>query len=181
MTSNRPALSSKLTASEFLRHYWLKSELVGFCRSVGLSSAGGKIEITQRIEVFLASGERMAPPSRATVGQSAKMTDYFTLSTVIVPGFRCSQGLRAFFEREIGHSFHFNGVMREFITNRIGCTLGEAIQAYLESKASPLKTEIAPQFEYNRHIREYFELHPGASRKEAIAAWKKKREDRSRK
>ena len=65
--------------------------------------------------------------------------------------------------------------MREFISQKIGFSLGDAIKAYLESQVNPVPREIAPQFEYNQHIRDFYKKNPGASLKEAILAWKKKR------
>jgi SAP domain-containing new25 len=43
--SQRPALTSDLTVQEFKRHYFLKSELLEFCREYGLSSIGGKPDL----------------------------------------------------------------------------------------------------------------------------------------
>ena len=101
------------------------------------------------------------------------MPEVFTRETVIGPGWRCSQPLRAFFLQEIGPQFHFNGVMRDFIKNGAGRTLREAMDAWNADRSQPkTKKEIAPQFEFNRHIREYFKAHPGATLDEAIIAWR---------
>lgn len=174
MSINRPNLNLKLHSKEFVRHYWLKDELLDFCRKVGLSTQGGKIDLSNRIELFLSTGERQTPKNihRNT---KAKMPDSFSRATIITDGFRCTQALRLFFETEIGPSFHFNGIMREFIANKIGSSLGDAIKAYLESVSNPLPKKIAPQFEYNQHIRDFFEKNPNGSLNEAIQAWKKKR------
>lgn len=49
----RPALNRSLDASTFRNHYYLKEELVCFCRASGLPVTGGKIELTERIACFL--------------------------------------------------------------------------------------------------------------------------------
>lgn len=54
--SKRPILSKQLENDTFLQYYYLKEELVAFCRENGLSSTGGKQDITKRIEHFLKTG-----------------------------------------------------------------------------------------------------------------------------
>jgi hypothetical protein len=80
--------------------------------------------------------------------------------------------LRAFFLQEIGPCFHFNGVMRDFIRQGAGQTLGAAIDAWQADQAAPhAETDIAPQFEYNRFMRDFFKANSGQTRQEAITAW----------
>lgn len=55
----RPALDRKLDSKTFRDYYYLKEELVSFCRENGLPVSGGKIELTERIAVFLETGEVM--------------------------------------------------------------------------------------------------------------------------
>ena len=49
----RPCLNKNITIEDFRDFYWLKEELIQFCRSEGLCSQGGKIEIANRIETYL--------------------------------------------------------------------------------------------------------------------------------
>ena len=49
----RPVLNRSLDAATFRNHYYLKEELVRFCRASGLPAAGGKSELTERIACFL--------------------------------------------------------------------------------------------------------------------------------
>lgn len=171
---NRPPLTPRLASEEFRRFYWLKEELVNFCRANGLPTMGGKEALAHRIEIFLRTGQ--APdrlPRPAKPAPAGKMPNTFARDTVIGAGWHCSQALRAFFEREIGAHFHFNGVMRDFIKHGAGKTLQQAIAAWETSQQpNQPETPIAPQFEYNRHIRAYFKAHPGATLQDAIQAWK---------
>jgi hypothetical protein len=69
-------------------------------------------------------------------------------------------------------------VMRDFIHNGVGKTLQEAIETWEAEQCNPRQEKpIAPQFEYNRHVREYFKAHPGAPLAEAIQDWKSKKQD----
>jgi hypothetical protein len=174
----RPKLNRKTTPADFLSFYWLKEELIGFLREQRLSTVGSKQDLTDRIRHFLETGltENKAPKKSA---KRADMPKTFSRQSVVGPGWRCSQDLRAFFEREIGPHFHYDGIMRDFIHQKIGKTLQEAIETWEAAQRNPgPEKPIAPQFEYNRHIREYFKVHPGAPLQEAIQDWKIKKKER---
>lgn len=169
MSPVRPRLQAGLPAAEFRAAYWLRAELAEFCRAAGLSAAGGKAELAERITRFLETGERTPPPPASPRPRSSKPSVPLTRETVIPPGMRCTQEVRAFFEREIGPGFRFDAVMREFLWNGAGRTLGDAVEAWSRPRTG--ETAIAPQFEYNRHVRAYFTAHPGATHREAVEAW----------
>ena len=177
--SERPVLDRDIDLADFRRAYWLKRELIDFCRTYGLPVSGGKRDLAHRIEVFLETGEVLRPAVKRV--KRAEMPERFTRQTVIEPGWRCSQALRGFFEQEIGPQFHFNGVMRAFIKEQgVGRTLQEAIDAWLAGRQQPrAEKKIAPQFEYNAHIRAFFETHEGATLQDAIAAWHEKKAERN--
>ncbi len=54
---DKPILDRNISLEDFNDFYWLKKELVHFCRTVGISSTGGKIEISNRIRTYLSTGE----------------------------------------------------------------------------------------------------------------------------
>ncbi len=177
--TDRPRLDSIISAEDFQAFYWLKEELLVFCRAHGLSTSGSKQVLSERIVSFLTRGSVPVQKSAAKPGSAVKMPEQFTRDMVIGSGWRCSQALRAFFLQEIGPQFHFNGVMRDFIRDGAGRTLQDAINVWEADRCQPkVEKEIAPQFEYNRHFREYFKSHPGATREAAIAAWKVKKGQR---
>ena len=63
-TNNRPALSLNLNSKTFRDFYYLKEELIEFCRDNNLPVSGGKIEITERIAYFLETGKVMTTPKK---------------------------------------------------------------------------------------------------------------------
>lgn len=170
----RPILHTDLSAEEFLNYYWLKAELQEFCRGNGLSAAGSKGEITDRIRTFLQTGEIIKPMRKAIV--RPKKQKELNLDTVISEDHRCSQHVRAFFKTVIP-AFHFSTFIQHYFKQNIGKTYRDAVTAWHEEedrkKDPSYKKEIAPQFEYNRFIRDYFAdpNNKGKSRAEAIAAW----------
>lgn len=70
--------------------------------------------------------------------------------------------------------------MRNFIAQGQGKTLEDAIDAWQNDRQNPVQTDIAPQFEYNRHMRAYYQEYPNATREEVLASWKAARAQRRR-
>lgn len=169
-------LHREWSVENFRRAYWLKRDLLEFCRSERLSTVGGKLDLTERIAQYLESGRREDTRRPSPPQRQGKIAGSLMLSTVIPEGCRCSQDVRAFFEQELGTGFHFNRVMREYLWNNPGRTLGDAAQTWRTSREQgKVKREIEPQFEYNRFTRAFYEAHPNASRVEVIEAWKRER------
>jgi len=168
----RPALSKHLSEAEFRAWYWLKSELVNFCKIEGLPVIGPKQELAEIISAYL--GSRQLPVRTRSIAQTGKMPASFSPETVIGNGWRCSQALRSFFESQVGKGFGFNEPLREFIKSGAGRTLGEALEHYRQSLAAGPRP-ISEQFEYNNHMREYRMLNPSSTHAQAVAAWWAKR------
>lgn len=173
--SERPDLDRNLDSKTFRDFYYLKEELVNFCRENGIPVSGGKIEITDRIAYFLDTGKVLSAPAARK-----KVTTVSTLNedTKIEADFVCSEKHRAFFREHIGNSFSFNVVFQKWLKNNAGKTYKEAIAAYyqiLKDKKKG-KTKIDKQFEYNTYIRDFFADNPGKSLEEAIACWKYKKQ-----
>lgn len=170
---SRPSLAPGLAPERFHDYYWLKAELVAFCRERGLPTGGAKTELVDRIAAFLIDGSVLRPqPVRRD--RASPLPDTLALDTVIGSGWRSSQRLRAFFEAQVGPSFRFNQALVGFIRDGEGRTLSDALAVWRASNASGPKP-LADQFEYNRHTREYGAQHPGATQADVQAAWWAKR------
>lgn len=176
----RPELTRKTKADAFLDYYWLKEELVQFCRDNELPVSGSKMEITARIESFLLNG-LIEKPKQKQSRRKKKSKEPLSRSTIITEGHRCSQDVRTFFKQEIGEHFHFSTYIQNYFRANIGKTYEDAINAWREEetrKQDPgYQKDIAPQFEYNRFIREFFSkpVNKGKTRSQAIEAWNKKK------
>ena len=173
--TERPALDKNLDSKTFREFYYLKEELVKFCRENGLPVSGGKIEITDRIAYFLDTG-KICPAT--TVKKRAAVISNINEDTKIEPDFVCSEIHRAFFKEHIGSNFSFNVAFQKWLKSNAGKTYKEAIIAYnqiLEDKKKN-KTKIDKQFEYNTYIRDFFEDNKGKTLDEAIKCWKYKKQ-----
>ncbi len=174
----RPDLNKNITVKDFQDFYWLKSELVDFCRSEGLSTTGSKIEIAQRISHYLQTGEKQKPQKSRPIATFDWNTEALTLSTVITDNYKSSENVRVFFKQHLGENFKFNVPFMDWMKANVGKTLGDAISQYAEivtqRKSTPHK-KIAPQFEYNTYLRDFLKDNPGSSRSVGIKLWKIKR------
>lgn len=176
--SDRPELKNGLDGNTFRNYYYLKEELVDFCRQNNLPTSGGKVELTDRIACYLDTGEVMKPTSEKKTA-SKKTTDVGELSedTIIESGFVCSEKHRAFFKEKIGKSFSFYVLFQRWLKANAGKTYGDAIEAYyriLEEKKNG-RTTIDKQFEYNTYIRDFFDDNKDRSLDDAIKCWKYKK------
>ncbi len=172
--NKRPELNKELDGKTFRSFYYLKEELVDFCRDNNLPVSGGKIELTDRIACFLDTGEVLeASAKRKTTINVGSITEH----TIIEPDIVCSEKHRAFFKEKIGKGFSFNVLFQQWLKGNAGKTYGDAINAYyqiLEEKKKG-KTTIDKQFEYNTYIRDFFEDNQGRSLDDAITCWKYKK------
>lgn len=173
--SKRPELDNRLDGATFKSYYYLKEELVAFCRREGLKTGGEKIELTNRIAHYLDTGAKLSPTSK----NPRTNVDIRTLSidSIIENGFVCSEKHRAFFKQTIGNHFTYNVQFQKWLKENSGQTYRDAIYAYyeiLEEKKNSITT-IDKQFEYNTYIRDFFADNLGKCLDEAIKCWKYKK------
>jgi hypothetical protein len=173
----RPNLTKEISVQDFKDFYWLKEELQSFCRENGMSASGSKIEISGRIETFLRTGEIKKPHRNSKNNIESQTKSELSLDTVITENHRCSQDVRAFFTIIIP-KFHFSTYIQNYFKNNIGKTYQDVVKAWNEEerrKKDPSYKKIAPQFEYNQFLRDFFSdpKNKGKSRSDAIEAWNK--------
>ena len=172
--NTRPELNKDLDGKTFRSFYYLKDELVKFCRENKLPISGGKIELTDRIAHFLDTGKVLeASPKRKTTINIEPITENTKIEENIV----CSEKHRAFFIEKIGKSFSFNVLFQKWLKSNAGKTYGDAVNAYhqISEEKKKSKTTIDRQFEYNTYIRDFFEDNNGKTLEEAIKCWKYKK------
>jgi len=174
----RPNLTKDISVESFKDFYWLKKELQSFCREYGISASGSKLEISDRIETFLRTGEIKKTIRKSKTNKKMEPQVDLSLDTVITENHRCSQNVRAFFKTVIP-KFHFTTYIQNYFKNNVGKTYRDVVDAWYEEeerkKDPSYKKNIAPQFEYNQFIRDFFAAskNQGKSREEAIEAWNK--------
>lgn len=172
--SERPKLDIKLDSKTFKDYYYLKEELIDFCRKNDLQTTGGKLELTERIANFLDTGKRTY---KTHTTSKPKIVNEIKLETIIEENFVCSEKYRAFYKEQIGKSFSFNVAFQKWLKSNPGKTYKDSITAYyqiLEDKKKN-KTTIDKQFEYNTYIRDFFADNKDKGLEQAIKCWKYKK------
>lgn len=168
--TERPVLDKRLDSKTFRDFYYLKEELIDFCRKNGLPTTGGKLEIADRVAYFLDTGRIL---SASATKKKVPIIGPIHEDSEIEADFVCSERHRAFFKERIGNSFSFNVAFQKWLKSNTGKTYKDAIGAYyqiLEDKRKG-KSQIDKQFEYNTYIRAFFADNQGKSLKEAIQCW----------
>ncbi len=175
----RPDLDKTISVEDFRDFYWLKEELIHFCKAEGLSRQGSKVEIANRIEHYLKTGKKLASKStqKTTSSFDWKNTP-LSLATIITDNYKNTENVRTFFQTQIGASFKFNVKFMNWMKANTGKTLADAIEAWKTITATHKhnkQKEIAPQFEYNTYIRDFLADNPDLKKADAIQCWNVKR------
>lgn len=171
----KPNLTKHIDLKLFKSYYWLKTELVEFCRKNGLISFGSKTEISNRIEAFIKTGTKIKPTPKKKTGVKDSKT-FITMTTPVIH-YKNDVATREFFVQQIGPHFRFNAYLREFRTKKLKkvITYGDLVKGWLEAeklKKNSSQKKIGKQFEYNQFIRDFFKNEKDKMLKEAIQAWK---------
>lgn len=175
----RPKLNKDISIKDFKEFYWLKKELMQFCRNEKLHTSGGKIEISERIIHYLKTGKKQTPKKIKTYATFNWNVETLTRETKITDNYKNTENVRKFFELEIGPQFKFNVKFMTWMNSNIGKTLNDAIlkwhEIILEKKSATQPKEIEAQFEYNKYLRDFLADNPTLTRDKGIKLWKIKR------
>jgi hypothetical protein len=179
MNKKRPVLNKQISIKDFNDFYWLKVELVDFCRKIGCSSSGGKIEIANRIAEYLETG-KVVKRTTSKKKKLPKSTHPITEDTIIGIDYRAYKEKTEFLKSHIGKNFHFTIHLLDYFNENTGIkTYRDLINEYHKEqklrKDPNYVSKIAPQFEYNTYIRDFMKNNPDKTRSDAIKYWKIKK------
>lgn len=180
-TDSRPTLTKNISLKDFRDFYWLKDELLVFCRLEQLGVQGGKMELMERIEKYLETGIKDLSTDKRNryLSKFDWNNERLTLNTIITDNYRNTENVREFFKYHIGDKFKFNVKFMNWMKSSQGATLKDAIDEWYKishvlKNCKSIK-KISPQFEYNTYIRDFMRDNPIASREMAIECWKIKK------
>lgn len=184
INDKRPELTDKISLQDFKDFYWTKKELMVFCKQNEMTGSGEKIEITNRIILFLKTGEKTH--KKADKAKPKSKFDWnketLTTKTIITDNYKNSENVRKFFACNIGTHFKFNVMFLKWMQQNIGKTLKDAIdewnRIYDMRKDKNFQTEIDSQCEYNQYLRDFLKDNPNLSMADARKYWMLKRNKR---
>jgi len=178
----RPNLTDIKTAKELRQWYWLKQELMDYCKLMKINYAGSKAEITDRIAETLTIGFNKEKKATKKLKPTSKFNwakEVLTPDTIITNSYKNGQNTRQFFQKEIGPSFKFNIDFMAWIKANHGKTLKDAVeQWYLleeRKKDKNFKSTIPASNQYNQYMRDFFADNPTKTIKDARKYWSLKR------
>jgi hypothetical protein len=178
----RPDINEIETGEELKRWYWLKQELVDYCKRTPINYVGAKFDILDRIANIL--DKRITNPENRS--RPTKATSYFvwsksllTLQTVITDSYTNGSNTREFFKKHCGQKFHFSITFMDFMKKNCGKTLQDAVNEWNrlneQHKGKQFKSEIPSGNQYNKYIRDFFADNPKMTIEQARYFWKLKR------
>lgn len=100
------AINKRTKVDTFNNTYYLKQQLIDFCRENNIPTSGSKQELTDRVREYLTTG-KVKPTSKFPKRANSDTTPP-SLEKVITEGYRNSEENREFFEKHIGKSFRFS-------------------------------------------------------------------------
>ncbi len=178
----RPDIDKIKTGDELKRWYWLKEELVDFCKQVQLSYTGAKFDILERIAIALDNGiskKEKEPKSNKPASKFIWSKSLLSLDTVITDSYTNGPNTRKFFKQHCGDKFHFSIPFMNFMKNNCGKTLQDAVNEWQRlqqlKKDKNFKSEIPAGNQYNKYIRDFFTDNPKMTIEQARHFWKLKR------
>jgi hypothetical protein len=176
----RPNIDNITSGEELKKWYWLKAELVEFCKKTGINYSGSKFEILDRIAISLDTetvvlGEKkVKPTSKFDWSKEA-----LTLETLITDSYTNGPNTRRFFREYCGAKFSFSIAFMAWMKDNVGKNLGDAVEAWLkinaQSKDKNAQSTIPEGNQYNQYLRDFFADNPDKTFKEARHFWQLKR------
>ena len=179
MKNKRPSINDVTTGQELKKWYWLKEELVAYCKLQGISYAGGKFEILERISNILDKKAVTTNKIKTTTSAFDWHSSHLTLTTKITDSYKNTQNVRRFFTSKCGDQFHFSISFMAWMKKHVGKNLNAAVAEWKrlnkQQKDKNFKSIIPPHNQYNRYVRDFFGDNPNASLNDARTCWKLKR------
>jgi Domain of unknown function (DUF6434)/SAP domain-containing new25 len=176
----RPAITTIKTGKELKCWYWLKDELVAYCKIKDIGYAGGKFTILERIANKLDGKKVISKKNTKAVSVFDWHGASLTPNTVITDNYKNSQNVRRFFKVHCGEKFHFSIPFMLWMKANTGKKLKDAViewkrlQKVTSDKA--FRSVIPEHNQYNQYIRDFFSDNPGKTLEDARQCWKLKRQ-----
>ena len=176
---NHPDILSIDESEQFLKWYWLKEELILFCKEKGLSPRGKKFDLRDRILAYLDGKELQPERKKKPVSGFNWAKEVLTLDTRITDSVTFGKNFRGFMKENIGPRFVCHSDFMAWVRSHHGATLKEAIDAWFaleKRKENPqFKREIAPQNMLAQYTRDFFQDNPSCSREQMMKCWLNKK------
>ena len=175
----RPPIDQIKSGDELKSWYWLKEELITFCKQQGIPSQGSKFDLQDRIATFLNTGSIKKQSSKKYTSKFKWSSEKLAEETIITDNVSFGPNLRGFMKEKLGPRFSCTSEFMEWVKSNSGKTLADAMdywQLLEERNRNPaFRREIAEHNMYNQYIRDFMDAFPEASLERARLGWKNKK------
>jgi hypothetical protein len=180
----RPDIFTIQTGKELKRWYWLKEELVSYCKVAKLNYEGAKFDILNRLadklDGYSVEHTSSLKNSKTKISSFNWSKEPLTIETKITDSYRNGPHVRKFFIEHCGADFHFSIPFMQWMKQSLGRNLKSAVKEWNRLKAlkksKDFKSSIPAGNQYNQYLRDFFKDNPGRKINDARLCWKTKRQ-----
>ena len=178
-------LSTSMTVTQFDNGYWYASELKQFAETIGIPSANKlrKDELERAIKLFLETGKVKSPTRRSLSNSGRKDVDRGLRLDLAVVVYTNDKETKDFLERESrkiapglkrksGARYRLNRWREDQIVKGVRLTYGALVKEYVRLNQTAEKFAHIPSGRYINFLADFLAAEKGASREQAIKAWK---------
>lgn len=178
-------LSKTMTVADFDNGYWYATELADFADSIGIPSAKKlrKDELERALKRFLATGKITTPTKRALTKKGVKDVDRGLRLDLRIENYTSNAETKDFVVREAkkiapgvkersGTRYRLNRWREEQLTKGVAITYRDLVKQYVALNSSEEPFARIPHGRYINFLADFLASERGATRRDAIAAWK---------
>ena len=178
----RPSFEDINSGAEFNQWYWLKDEMVVFCKRLNLPAHGRKFELRDRLMYALDNNGSIlkeAKPKKSLSDFNWAKAE-LSLETKITDNVSFGPNFRGFMKMHIGPSFSCHSDFMDWVKANPGRSLGDAINQWLalekRKKTPGFKRQIADNNMYAQYTRDFLSDNKGMRLSDAKKYWLIKKE-----
>jgi hypothetical protein len=179
-------LSTSMTLTQFDNGYWYANELKEFAETIGIPSASKlrKDELEKAIKLFLKTSEIEKPTRRNLSTPRVKDVDRGLSLDLPVVAYTNDKETKSFLEREAqkvvpglkrrsGARYRLNRWREEQLIKGVKLTYVDLVKEYVRLNEVKERFAQIPTGRYINFLSDFLAAEKGATREQAIHAWKK--------
>ena len=179
-------LSISMTATQFDTGYWYATELKKFAERIGIPSANKlrKDELERAIKLFLETGKIRSPTKRSLTKSGRKDVERSLRLDLPVVVYTNDKETKDFLEKESrklapglkrksGARYRLNRWREDQIVKGVRLTYGALVREYVRLNQTTEPFDHIPHVRYINFVADFLAAEKGATREQAIKAWKK--------
>lgn len=187
--NKKPKLTKDITEQQFDNGYWYADEIKSFAKDIGIPNSAKlrKDELEELIKVYLRTKKVGMINRKNITPKGIKDFELGLKLSLPIINYTNNKQTKTFIKQEAlisnpaikkksGAGYRLNRWREEQISNGKKITYGDLVKKYIQLNESKEPFEKIPSGRYINFLAEYLVNEKGATRKEAIKAWKQLKE-----